>query len=233
MRPSRLLVFLLVSSVLFIVLPRANAQQKSSAPAQKYVACWAANLNAGFHTDNEGVGQIPQKKYYSGIFTATATAAQRATIQNAFSGYLLHTYPNDNTGPGRCGFYGSEGAAQGWLNTAHTDDNSNNRQIFDTGWTYEGKQPKPTCNFYLCQIAVREGHCDGMRSRVFQATSEFDSVEGEWRSWAKARSSCFPSQYNDAICHVFATGEEAEHFPLNQPLADWVPSAKLQANCKR
>jgi hypothetical protein len=130
---------------------RANAQ-KSSAPTQKYVACWAANLNAGFHTDNEGVGQIPQKKYYSGIFTATATAAQQAAIQNAFTKYLLHTYPNDNTGPGRCGFYGSEDAAQGWLDTAHRDDNSNDRQTFDTGWTYGPPAPGKT-ELVFCVIS--------------------------------------------------------------------------------
>jgi hypothetical protein len=156
-RLTNLVVLLVLATVTFTVSASA---QKSSAPAQKYVACWAANLNAGAHIsdDMSTAGGpsvlVPQKKYYSGIFTATATAAKQAAIQNAFTGYLLHTYPNDNTGPGRCGFYGSEDAAQGWLNTAHTDDNSNNRQIFDTGWVYGAVA---SGSWVVCQATINCG----------------------------------------------------------------------------
>jgi hypothetical protein len=100
-------VVLLVSTTVMPALP-ANAQ-KSAPPASKsYIVCWAANLNAGFHTDNEGVGRF-QLKYYSNIFTGQSSQSQQTTIQNAFTKYLLQTYPKDNTGPGRCGFYGSDG----------------------------------------------------------------------------------------------------------------------------
>lgn len=107
-------------------VPRASA-----APSAKYVACWSANLNAGTHTDT---GMIPDKKYYSGIFEAQPS--QQGAVQNAYTRYLLHAYPNDNTGPGVCRFYDNQGGAQGWLDTAKRDDSDNNRQVYDTGWSY-------------------------------------------------------------------------------------------------
>ena len=103
----------------------------NAAPPDKHIVCWSANLNAGVHTDS---GMIPNKKYYSSVFTGQSP--QQGAIQNAYTRYLLHAYPDDNTGPGVCGFYDSQGAAQSWLDTAKRDDSANNRQVYDTGWRY-------------------------------------------------------------------------------------------------
>jgi hypothetical protein len=111
--------------------PSGLALQATAASSSKYVVCWSANLNAGTHTDS---GMIPDKKYYSSIFEAQPS--QQGAVQNAYTRYLLRAYPNDNTGPGVCRFYDTQGAAQAWLDTAKRDDSSNNRQVYDTGWSY-------------------------------------------------------------------------------------------------
>ncbi len=199
-----------------VALPAANAQK--SAVATKHYICWAANLDAGLHTLD--AVKVPDKKFYSDVFTGQSS--QQTVIQNAFTRYLSSTYPNDKLSPGRCKLYDTDDAAQGWLNSARTDDNNNHRQIFDTGWA---NGTKVEGNYAYCMLLA--GDCGQMTTKVFRTMMGQDSLQNEWIHWVQANTQCGSAPNKG--CISFSTKAEAdENFKSdrkdNLKVTDWFPS---------
>lgn len=199
-----------------VAVPAANAQK--SAGVTKHYICWAANLDAGLHSLD--AQKVPDKRFYSNVFTAQSS--EQTVIQKAFTRYLQSTFPNDKLGPGRCRLYDSDDAAQGWLNTTRTEDNSNNRKVFDTGWAHGATV---NGNYAYCMLLA--GDCSQMTTKVFRTMMGQDSLQNEWIQWVQANTQCGSAPNKG--CVSFSTKAEAdENFnsdeKVNLKVIDWLPS---------
>jgi hypothetical protein len=115
-------------------------------------------------------------------------------------------------------------AAQGWLDRARADDTSNNRQIFDTGWTYGSTTSSGIYGFCIVAGACRT------RTRVIRiGAADQGSASNEWENWVQSNTQCGSPLYQRQ-CNYSLTKAEAENGANGQgmKLTDWLPSVALK-----
>jgi hypothetical protein len=114
-------ILMLVLFLGLVLVPTAGPLgTASAAPEPQFIFCYSASINPSLH-----------QWFYSDIFQGDP--ANGIKMGSAFGGYLRTTYPDRNTGPAGCRFFGS---AAGAKSDKRTLQSASNADSVETGWTY-------------------------------------------------------------------------------------------------